>query len=80
MVLLALITAPAAVERILDHLHIPSTPPPLAPARMSASAYHKDLLGDPYDRTDTLDSLDQPQRASCHLPSDDQAAVPKTPP
>ena len=33
MVLLALITRPSVIERILRHLRLPSTPPPLAPAR-----------------------------------------------
>jgi len=42
MVLLALITAPAKVARILDHLRIPSTPPPLSPARLPA--HQTDLL------------------------------------
>ena len=42
MVLLALITAKATVSRILDHLGIPSTPPPIAPAR------------DPNDQLDLL--------------------------
>ena len=33
MVLLALITAPRAIERILRHLRLPYIPPPVAPAR-----------------------------------------------
>jgi hypothetical protein len=33
MVLLALITAPAVIERILRHLKLPHVPPPVAPAR-----------------------------------------------
>lgn len=79
MVLLALITAPAAVARILDHLRTPSTPPPIAPARVPASAYQTELLGDPYDQTDPLDPRDEPHRASSHHTAA-QAAVPKAPP
>jgi hypothetical protein len=33
MVVLAFITDPHVVKRILDHLHLPSVPPPVAPAR-----------------------------------------------
>jgi len=33
MVVLAFITDPAVVIRILDHLHLPSTVPTIAPAR-----------------------------------------------
>ena len=42
MVLLALITALATVVRILDHLRIPSTPPPIAPAQVPG--HQTDLL------------------------------------
>ena len=33
MVVLAFLTDPAVVTRILDHLHLPSTLPTIAPAR-----------------------------------------------
>jgi len=33
MVVLAFLTDPPVVKRILDHLHLPSVPPPVAPAR-----------------------------------------------
>jgi len=33
MVVLAFLTDPAVVTRILDHLHLPSTVPTIAPAR-----------------------------------------------
>ena len=49
MVLLALITAPQVVQKILDHLRIPSTSPPLAPARMPAQ--QSDLLAAELDQT-----------------------------
>jgi hypothetical protein len=47
MVLLALITAPSTVERILDHLRIPSTPPPVAPARLRDQQIHLERLHSP---------------------------------
>jgi hypothetical protein len=50
MVLLALITAKATVSRILDHLGIPSTPPPVAPARDPTEQF--DLLQDELDLQD----------------------------
>jgi len=53
MVLLALITAPSTVERILDHLRIPSTPPSLAPARLGDQQTH--LLDDDLDQSDPFD-------------------------
>jgi hypothetical protein len=34
MVVLAFLTDPPVVKRILDHLHLPSVPPPVAPARL----------------------------------------------
>jgi hypothetical protein len=34
MVVLAFITDPPVVRRILDHLHLPSVPAPVAPARL----------------------------------------------
>ncbi len=53
MVLLALITAPQVVAKILDHLRIPSTPPPLAPARQATEPL---LFGDELDQTDPFDA------------------------
>ncbi len=53
MVLLALITAPRVVEKILAHLRIPSTPPPLAPARQASEPT---MFGDGLDQTDPFDA------------------------
>jgi hypothetical protein len=55
MVLLALITAPRVVAKILDHLRIPSTPPPLAPARPATEPF---MFGDELDQTDPFDASD----------------------
>jgi len=75
MVLLALITAPATVARILDHLRLPATPPPVAPAHLYA--HQTDLLKDE-DEIDQTDPLDHPRgAASRHSP---RAAVPRAPP
>ncbi len=73
MVLLALISAPSTVVKILDHLRIPSTPPPVAPARLGDQQTH--LLDDALDQSDPFD---EPQRAS----SDDtlDAAASRAPP
>jgi len=58
MVLLALITAPQVVQKILDHLRIPSTPPPVAPARWPAqqSELLADDLDQPAGQPDLLDA------------------------
>lgn len=59
MVLLSLITATAVVSKILDHLHLPSTPPPLAPARLPSR--QADLLAlsfEPDEPTDDQDFQD----------------------
>ena len=53
MVLLALITATDTVTKILDHLRIPSTAPPLAPARLPA--LQADLLQDDLDQDVFID-------------------------
>ena len=53
MVLLALITAPRVVARILVHLRIPSTPPPLAPARQATEPL---MFSDELDQTDPFDA------------------------
>jgi len=36
MVVLAFLTDPAVVSKILAHLGLPTTPPPVAPARLAA--------------------------------------------
>jgi len=56
MVLLALITAPRVVAKILDHLRLPSTPPPLAPARLSA--HQPDLLAQAFVPDEPPDASD----------------------
>jgi hypothetical protein len=53
MVLLALITAPSTVAKILDHLRLPSIPPPVAPARLGDRQIH--LLDDDLDQSDPFD-------------------------
>lgn len=74
MVLLALITAPATVTKILDHLHIPSTPPPLAPPRQTAEPL---LFDDELEQTDPSDDV-QPASATSKLTHG--AAAPRAPP
>ena len=61
MVLLALITAPRVVAKILDHLRIPSTPPPLAPARQATEPL---MFGDELDQTDPFDAYDSAESDS----------------
>ncbi len=73
MVLLALITAPQVVVKILDHLRIPSTPPPLAPARLDV--HPSQLFDDVMDQTDPLQANDS---AASQLASG--AAAPRAPP
>lgn len=75
MILLALITAPDTVAKILDHLHIPSTPPPVAPARLGDQQTH--LLDDDLDQSDPFDE------SWCASSSSDDTldvAAPKAPP
>lgn len=72
MVLLALITAPRVVAKILDHLRIPSTPPPLAPARQ---APEPTMFGDDLDQTDPFDA---PEPAASELAN--AVAAPRAPP
>jgi len=74
MVLLALITAPATVARILDHLHIPSTPPPVAPARRQSQPPL--LPADELDQTDPFE--DGHSWATANLTRG--AATPRAPP
>ncbi len=51
MVVLALITASDVVERILDHLGLPSTPPPVAQARPHPTEAQAELLQIDQDQT-----------------------------
>ena len=44
MVIIAFITDPSVLTRILDYLKLPSTPPPLAPARSRLD--EQDLFAD----------------------------------
>lgn len=75
MILLALITAPPVVTRILDHLRIPSTPPPLAPARLPAQ--QSELLADDLEQTaGQPDLLD----AAPHQALDTTAVLARAPP
>ena len=69
MVLLALITAPATVARILDHLRLPSTPPPIAQARLLPN---QDALFQEDENQAAL--LDEPHHATA------QAAPARAPP
>ena len=71
MVLLALITAPRVVAKILDHLRLPSTPPPLAPARPASKPT---MFGDELDQTDPFDA---PESASEFTGA---TATPRAPP
>ncbi len=61
MVLLALITAPRVVEKILVHLRIPSTPPPLAQAQQ---APEPTMFDDELDQTDPFDASDSAESDS----------------
>jgi len=56
MALLALITAPRVVSKILGHLGLPSTPPLVAPARPTSQPSL--LLGYEIDQGDTFDQND----------------------
>ena len=75
MVLLALITAPRVVAKILDHLRIPSTPPPLAPARQQTEPL---MFGDELDQTDPFDAFNSADSATSELTGG--AAAPRAPP
>jgi len=75
MVLLALITAPDVVVRILDHLRIPSTPPHVAPARPTSQCSL--LPGDELDQTDPFDDETPSAAASKRTTG---AAAPRAPP
>ena len=67
MVLLALITARATVTKILDHLELPSSPPPIAPARDPNEQC--DLLQDDiaqYDASGTVDDAYELRRQTVY--------------
>ena len=72
MVLLALITAPRVVAKILVHLRIPSTPPPLAPARQATEPL---MFGDELEQTNPFDA---PESAASELTAG--AVAPRAPP
>jgi len=72
MALLALITAPTVVTKILDHLRFPSCPPTLAPARSTPEPL---MFGDPLDQTDPFDA---PESAASQL--NGGAVAPRAPP
>ena len=74
MVLLALITAPQVVEKILDHLRIPSTPPPLAPTRPATEPL---MFGDELDQTDPFNT---PESAASASELTGGTAAPRAPP
>jgi len=69
MLLLALITAPTTVVRILDHLRLPSTPPPIASARLLPN--QDDLFQEDENQAALLD---EPHHATA------QAATARAPP
>jgi hypothetical protein len=72
MTLLALITAPRVVEKILTHLRLPSSPPPLATARTPPE---RSMFGDELDQTDPFDA---PEPAASELKG--ATATPRKPP
>ena len=55
MVVIAFLTAPDTVKRILDHLHLPSTMPRIAPARLPDDFLSDLDDGCPDDRPNDLD-------------------------
>lgn len=67
MVVLAFITDPHVVKRILDHLHLPSVPPPVAPARLRLDDNPSLALSCDEYRDDwgpgSCDGIDEPPRA-----------------
>ena len=77
MVLLALITAPQVVVKILDHLRIPSTPPPLAPARQATGPL---MFGDELDQTDAFDDASDAFDDASDSKLTAGAATPRAPP
>ncbi len=77
MALLALITAPAVVARILEHLRLPSTPPPVSPARPTYTSQRSLLPGDELDQTDPFDENEPAAAASWRTTG---PAAPRAPP
>ena len=57
MIIVAFLTNPAILRRILDHLGLPATPPPIAPSRRRP------------DDDDTLPFLDDQDRPNQHCPA-----------
>jgi hypothetical protein len=76
MVLLALISAPRVVAKILAHLRLPSSPPPLAPARQRAEPEPR-MFCDDLDQTHPFDA-DAPEPAASELSG--ATATPRGPP
>ena len=58
MVVIALITRPSIVTKILDHLRIPSTPTPVAPARLHHEPAQAELANRNQDPEDYPADLD----------------------
>ena len=63
MVVLAFITDPAALSRILEHLGLPTAPPPIAPARLPVEV---DLPFDEVDETPPEDAWLDEVQATTH--------------
>lgn len=59
MVVIALITRPSIVTKILDHLRIPSTPTPVAPARLQPELAQAELADHNQHPEDNSDDLGQ---------------------
>ena len=59
MVVIALITKTDVIAKILDHLRIPSTPPPVAPPRRLSEPDQADLPGYNQDPEDVQAVNDQ---------------------
>jgi hypothetical protein len=63
MVVLALISDPPVVRRILDHLRLPTTPPPLTPSRLLQQQF--DFEDEPPADTDYIDEPQDPAPQPC---------------
>ena len=66
MTVLAFISDPPAVERILRHLTLPTSPPPVAPAR--ASTQERLLLQLPVPKLEDAPGFDLPEDDSADEP------------
>jgi hypothetical protein len=67
MVVLAFLTDPTVVQKILAHLGLPTTPPPVAPARLPAQEeLLPDAAGD--DASQDPDDHRSPETASARGP------------